>query len=123
MTLLLVPVIWMLLAAIMSLVAWYSSREERRRADARIAVLAAEIHAEPTEWPASAGSAGDLFAARPPARKGFHFAAMAAGGLFVCACAAALAVVTSTAPGQASKHAPAGVERYTDSEHRAIAGP
>src|SRR5258708_11881068 len=47
---------------------------------------------------------------------------MAAGGLFVCACAAALAVVTSPAPGQASKHAPAGVERYTDSEHRAIAG-
>jgi hypothetical protein len=45
MFLLLVTVTSMLLAAIMSVVAWRIAREEGRRSDARIAALAADIHA------------------------------------------------------------------------------
>ena len=43
--LLVVTLVSMLLAAIMSVIAWRVSQEERRRAEARVAALAAEIHA------------------------------------------------------------------------------
>ena len=139
MTLLLVTLVSMLLAAIMSVVAWHSSREERRRSEARIAALAAEIHDEPAMRQAAAEPSGDLFAARQPAQGGFRFAAVAAGGLFVCGSAAALAVVSSnassnassTASGPASSRAvyaaadrsipivPANVERRTDASNAA----
>lgn len=105
MTLLLVTLVSMLLAAIMSVVAWHSSREERRRSEARIAALAAEIHDEPAMRQADAEPSGDLFASRPPAQGGFRFAAVAAGGLFVCGAAAALAVVSSNASGSTSSRA------------------
>jgi hypothetical protein len=105
MTLLLVTLISMLLAAIMSAVAWRSSREERRRSDARIAALAAEIHDEPAPGPAVVARAGDLFAAPQPARGGFRVATVAAGGLFVCATAAALAVLSSGFSSHASINA------------------
>ena len=91
MTLLLVTLISMLLAAIMSAVAWHSSREERRRSDARIAALAAEIHGEPASGPAVVAGAEGMFAAPQPARSGFRFATVAAGGLFVCGVFAAIA--------------------------------
>lgn len=128
MTLLLVTLVSMLLAAIMSIVAWHSSREERRRSEARIAALAAEIHDEPAMPPGAVEPSGDLFAARPPARGGFRFATVAAGGLFVCASAAALAVVSSNASGTASsgvhaaadrlnQTAPANVERPTNTSN------
>ena len=42
--LLIVTVASMLLAAMMSMVAWRLARDERRRSDARVAALAAEIH-------------------------------------------------------------------------------
>jgi len=45
MFLLIVTLSSMLLAAIMSLVAWRMAAEERRRSEARVAALAAEIHA------------------------------------------------------------------------------
>ena len=111
MTLLFVTVISILLAAIMSVVAWHSSREERRRSDARIAALAAEIHDGPTPGPAVVARAGDLFAARQPARSGFRVATVAAAGLFVCATAAALAVVSSGV----SKGASSGVSTNASS--------
>jgi hypothetical protein len=111
MTLLLVTLVSMLLAAIMSIVAWHSSREERRRSEARIAALAAEIHDERAMPPGAVEPSGDLFAARPPARGGFRFATVAAGGLFVCASAAALAVVSSNASGAASSGVHAAADR------------
>ena len=126
MTLLLITSISMLLAAIMSVVAWHSSREERRRSEARIALLAAEIYDQPPIAPASAGSTGDLFANQVSARKGFRFAAVAAGGLFVCGSAAAVAVVTSNASNattRASTHASVGVEPRTDQAEAPIATP
>jgi hypothetical protein len=47
MFLLVVTLTSMLVAAIMSAIAWRIAREERRRSDARVAALAADIHAEP----------------------------------------------------------------------------
>jgi hypothetical protein len=105
MTLLLVTLVSMLLAAIMSIVAWHSSREERRRSEVRIAALAAEIHDEPAARQDAAEQPGDLFTARQPAQRGFRFATVAAGGLFVCGSAAALAVVSSNASSNASSSA------------------
>ncbi len=46
------------LAVVMSVIAWRVAREERRRAEARILALAAEIHDEPATMP-------DLIAAAP----------------------------------------------------------
>jgi hypothetical protein len=139
MTLLLVTLVSMLLAAIMSIVAWHSSREERRRSEARIAALAAEIHDGLAMRPAGAEQSGDLFAARQPARGGFRFATVAAGGLFVCGSAAALAVVSSHTSSNASstasssalhaaadrsvQTAPASVERHAEAVNAAAAVP
>lgn len=132
MTLLLVTLVSMSLAAIMGIVAWHSSREEGRRSEARIAALAAEIHDEPAGSQAAAEPSGDLFAARPPARAGLRFATVAAGGLFVCASAAALAVVSSNASGPAPgsavhdrsiQTAPANAERRADASNAAAAVP
>jgi len=58
--LLIVTLISMLLAAIMSVIAWRIAREERRRSEARVAALSAEIHAPaaggpPMVMPAQAG--------------------------------------------------------------------
>jgi hypothetical protein len=123
MTLLLITSISMVLAVIMSVVAWRSSREERRRSEARIAVLAAEIHDEPVISAAAVRSSGELFAGQVSARKGFRFAVVAAGGLFVCGVAAALAVVTSSASTGTSTRASVGVERGTDHADSPIAAP
>ena len=101
MTLLLVALTAIVLTATMSAVAWSSSREERRRSEARIAALAAEIHDEPAVGPTMIGSAGDLFTTRQDVRGGSRFATVAAAGLFVCGSVAALAVVSSSASGQA----------------------
>jgi hypothetical protein len=108
MSLLLVALIAVALAAATSAVAWKRSRDERRRRDARIAALAAEIHDEPLGDPTPAGSAGDLFATgdlfttRQPASAGSRFATVAAIGLLVCGGVAALAVVSSSATGEAT---------------------
>ena len=45
--LLLVTLISLLLAVIMSVIAWRVAGEERRRSDARVAALAADIHDSP----------------------------------------------------------------------------
>jgi len=105
MTLLLVTAISMVLAAIISAVAWRSSHEERRLSEARIAALAAEIHDQPEMGaPVAPGvtPASDLFAARQPARGGVRFATVAAAGLFICGSGVALAVVSSSASGNLS---------------------
>jgi hypothetical protein len=116
MSLLLVALIAVVLAAAMSAVAWKRSRDERRRRDARIAALAAAIHDEPLADPTPAGTAGDLFTTgdlftRQHAGAGFRFATVAAVGLLVCGGVAALAVVSSSASGEATvrrESSPAG---------------
>ena len=95
------------LAAIMSLVAWRLTREERRRSEARVAALAVEIHsAEPPraiandlpfgDAPVGVAMSSDLFAAAQPASSGSRLAAVIALGVFVAGSGAALAVVLSS---------------------------
>jgi hypothetical protein len=108
MSLLLVALIAIVLAGVTSTVAWNRSRDERNRREARIAALAAAIHDEPLDGPAPAGSAGDpfttgdMFTTRPHAGAGFRFATVAAVGLLVCGGMVALAVVSSSASGEAT---------------------
>lgn len=92
MTLLLIVFISMALAAIMSAVAWHSSREEQRRSDTRIAALAAEIHDE-TFAPATVAGGGDLFAA--PQRSAWRYATVVAAGSLICSSVVALAIASS----------------------------
>jgi len=116
------------LALIMSLVAWRAWREERRRSDARVATLAAEIHESvdldlrPAVYAPAAAYAvpvdriaatrQDLFASPSIAPTGGRWGvALAAGGLVV-ATAAAITIVFSgespaTVPDQAPKPAAA----------------
>jgi hypothetical protein len=85
--LLIVTAASMLIAAIMSVIAWRMAGDERRRSVARIAALAAEIH-------------GDGYAApwtAQPARRGSHPFALLAGGALVVGAAIALAIVTGRA--------------------------
>jgi hypothetical protein len=94
----------MLLALIMSVVAWRTSRAERRRSEARIESLARDIHQPPVvdELPLRPGpgpveparSAGDLFAATSqPVASGSRWGLALAVGAFVVASAAAMIVV------------------------------
>jgi hypothetical protein len=78
----------MLLAAIMSVIAWRIAGDERRRSAARIAALAVEIH--------GAGYAAAPVAVRRPA-SGSHPFAIVGGGALVVGAAIALAIVTGYA--------------------------
>jgi hypothetical protein len=67
--LLIVTVSSMLVAAIMSVIAWRIAAEERKRSDARIAALAADIHAPAAAAPrVAAQSGGARVKTFPPAR-------------------------------------------------------
>jgi len=119
MFLLLVTLTSTLLAAIMSLVAWRIAGDERRRSEARIAALAADIHGEYAAprvqsddlelRPRSAATAGaDLFTAQP--RAGARWPTVVAAGVFVFATVAALLIVLGGGSGattQASNQAAA----------------
>ena len=59
-TLALVTLFSLLLAAVMTTLAWRLAREERRRSDARVAALAAEIHGGPHAMSDPGGAASDL---------------------------------------------------------------
>jgi len=106
--LLVVTLVSMLLAVVMTVIAWRAAREERRRSEARVAALAADIQtavaasavgmrAEPrlravTQTPTSNG---DLFAAGPSAASSRSVIVIGVG-LFLFATVAALAVVLSS---------------------------
>jgi hypothetical protein len=113
MTLLLaVTVSSMLIAAIMSAIAWRIAAKERRRSDARIAALAADIHAQPAA-PARAARSSGAFRAElvrraeperlvsfPPQRQPDLFAARAAAGgarMFVAVLAVAFVAAATAA--------------------------
>ena len=94
--LMIVSVTSILLAAITSVIAWRMSGDEKRRSEARIAALAAEIH---QERPSVVGrlhldmAGSSLFVPRP-ARAGSRAFAMVCGGALVFGAAAALAILT-----------------------------
>jgi hypothetical protein len=117
MFLLVVTVTSMVLAGIMGVIAWRISREEGRRAEARIAALAADIHdlAAATSPAASVGTSESwddelelrpaaapphqaLFSAAQPTRSGSRWPVVLGIGVLTFASAAALAIVLSAGP-------------------------
>jgi predicted permease len=78
-TLAIVTLLSLVVAAIASVVAWMTKREERRRAEARVALLAAAIHERGDDLPlrqrASAGATPALFV-EPAGSPGTRLAAM-----------------------------------------------
>src|SRR5207247_2424908 len=99
----------LLLAVIMSVIAWRVAGEERRRSEARVAALAADIHDSAREdadfdlrrqfeapiAPSSPGSTG-LFASSNTAHTGPRLATVVGVGVLVFGSAAALAVMLGT---------------------------
>jgi len=92
MTLLVLTFISLAIAVVMSVATWRMAAEERRRSQARVAVLGAEIHdidfdLEPTAAPehdALASGASDMFAvAAQPAESGSRVAMAVACGVIV----------------------------------------
>lgn len=122
MFLLIVTLASMLVAAIMSLVAWRVAGEERRRSDARVEALAAEIHDVPPaprrmdndfELRASAGAPlrADFFTTPQPEPAGSRgrLAAAVAAGMLVVGSVAVLAVVSSSGSRKVANPARVGV--------------
>jgi len=126
MTLLVLTIGSLLLAVAMTGVAWRVSREEHRRAQARIAALAAEIHQSSKSEVSSLSdqtsefqhessksevrslpdqtsdfqlqtSPRDLFVRSPP-KSARRFGTVVAAGVFVCATVGAFAVISSRSP-------------------------
>jgi hypothetical protein len=90
MFLLIVTLTSMLLAAIMSAIAWRIAGDERRRSEARVAALSAEIHdAAPT--PVATVSANFFTARQAPS--GARLFAVLAGGALVFSAAVAMAIL------------------------------
>jgi Flp pilus assembly protein TadB len=91
-TLILVTLLSLALAAVMTVVSWRLAREERRRSEARVAALATEIHPSgdlPLQQRTPVATANDLFTAttdRPPSSS--RAAAMVVGAAAVVLVAA-----------------------------------
>jgi hypothetical protein len=115
MFLLLVTIISLLLAVVMSVIAWRVGQEERRRADARVAALAAEIHEthrpvrftprpvddleiRPGDATASQTVSG-LFSNQASTQPAFRLFAVIGIGMLVFGSAVALAVFLGSGPG------------------------
>ena len=117
-TLIVITVVSLTLAAIMSVVTWRLTREERRRSAARVAELATEIHGEAgtirrfddelelRQAPIPSGHSNLFAAADPAASPASRFAAVVALGIFVVGSAAALAVVLSSGSRGSASSAP-----------------
>lgn len=126
MFLLLVTLSSMMLAAIMSAIAWRLAVDEGRRSEARVAALAAEIHgvSEPmtrltARWPvhdlelrhAEATRSPDLFTAARPGDPRSRLVAVMVIGVFAFVSVAALSIVmsagsrTAASPANRASHA------------------
>ena len=109
-TLIVITIVSLTLAATMSVVTWRLTREERRRSAARVAALATEIHGEAgtvrrfddelelRQTPIPSGHSNLFAAADPAVSPASRFAAVVALGIFVVGTGAALAVVLSSGP-------------------------
>lgn len=119
MFLILVTLVSLLVAVVMSVIAWRAAGEERRRSEARVAVLAADIHGTEspvTDWdlrsaPEAAtpvAMTGDsLFGAVQPAPSGSRFAIIVAVGVIVGGIATLGLLLSSGSP--RTTRAPAAV--------------
>jgi len=107
-TLIVITIVSLTLAATMSVVTWRLTREERRRSAARVAALATEIHGEAgtvrrfddelelRQTPIPSGHSNLFATADAAASPASRFAAVVALGIFVVGTGAALAVVLSS---------------------------
>ena len=123
-TLVLVTLLSLTLAAVMTALAWRLAREERRRSEARVAALAAEIGPRPAiddlplrdaraAWDtgradsvAPVSIAGDMFAAARAVQPPSRFGAVIVAGSIVVVSAASLVVVLSGSRRHAEPPAP-----------------
>lgn len=122
-----VTLVSMLVAVVMSVVAWRMSREERRRSDARVAALAAEIHGDALEWsePQPAGPVPDIPVAEPIATGSMfstttaepqsRLALVAALGVLVVGTAATIGLLMS-----GSSHSPASAAHTATANAAAV---
>jgi hypothetical protein len=121
MFLLLVTVISMLLAVIMSVIAWRVAHEERRRSAARVAALASEID-DPDltlrRVPATPVPGAALFETGSAVRTGPRLATVVGIGVLVCGSLAALAVVAGSGS-HASAANPTTLESPANTENLA----
>src|SRR3989442_11539490 len=116
-TLILVTLVSLTLAAVMTTFAWRLAREARRRSDARVAALADQIqdHDLPLQTAPTAPiiMSSDLFSAAQPAPAKSRFAAIVAVGVIVVASAVATVLVLTKSvepgPGRTQIAAPAAV--------------
>ena len=97
MILILVTSLSLILAATMAAVAWRLSREERRRSQARVATLAADLDFDLRTNAEISAAEVELFRSEQPGRAGSRFAAVLTIGVFAVATALALIVATSRA--------------------------
>jgi hypothetical protein len=106
----------LVLAALMSVIAWRLAGEEQRRSEARVAVLASEIHeadAAPAPPAPQVVLSGDLFTAAQPETSAGRWAAVVGLGVIAFCTILTVAVGFSgarSAPGAASTLAPPPLE-------------
>ena len=136
--LLLVTLISLLLAVIMSVIAWRVAGEERRRSEARVAALAADIHdsaridpdldlRRPVETPVAStiSGAGGLFAANDTPHTGPRLATVVGIGVLVFGSVAAVALMLGSGSSTATAHGAslASGESAAGAENRATRAP
>jgi hypothetical protein len=105
MFLMLVTLASVLVAAIMSVVAWRAAGEERRRSEARVAALAADIHGADLDLRdrITSPSTDGLFATMQPAPSGSRFAIVVGVGVIVVGSIATGALVLSSGSHRAAR--------------------
>ena len=137
MVLLFVTLISLVVAVVMSIVAWRAAGEERRRSEARVAALAADIHGddldleerdfdlrpEPASRPVHtaeraplAATADGMFAAAQPAESGSRFATVAALGVIVVGTIATVGLLVGSGSHRPASPVTATIENRSGSE-------
>jgi hypothetical protein len=101
-----VTLVSLLVAIVMTAVAWRMAAEERRRSSMRVATLAADIHDGDLDLRAddldgAAAASGDLFAIAQPAPSGSRLATVVACGVIIVGSLATLGLLISS-----GSHAP-----------------
>jgi len=114
-TLVLVTLLSLALAAVMTVVAWRIAREEKRRSDARVAALSSEIHGSgdlPLNQRTEVATSGDLFAPATRPSSSPRAAAVVVGGAVLVVVAAFL--WSSASQSSASSSSPVAKTRATN---------
>jgi hypothetical protein len=115
-----ITLVSLLVAIVMTAVAWRMSAEERRRSNVRVAALAADIHDGDFDLRADtsdvdgAAPVGDLFTVAQPAQSGSRFATVIACGVIVVGTLATATLLLSS--GSHTAKAAAAENRTTPAE-------